>query len=54
MIKKVHLICLECGKIILRFIEKEGGSENKADKKRKLLDFALHIASGRYKSHKLE
>jgi hypothetical protein len=53
MIKKLQMICLGCHKIILRLVEREGSSSNHTDKKRKLLDFALHIASGRYKRHKL-
>lgn len=48
------MICTCCGKIILKLIEKDSSSQSKYEKKKRLLDFALHIASGRYKKHRLE
>lgn len=53
---KPQLLCLGCHKTILKFAEKEekAGMGELYEKKKKLLDFALHIASGRYKKHRME
>ena len=50
-----HLLCSKCRKILLKLREGEKAvPENPVSKKKRLLDFALHVASGRYKKYRLE
>ena len=52
-----QFVCVQCFKVLLKLTEHEEKPEKHEQihlRKKKLLDFALHVASGRYKKHLLE